>query len=108
MTVAIAGHLPPYVNGQEVLCEPGLPLGLVAGLEYPETEVQLPAEARLTMLSDGVVEARSRSGELFGFARMETMSRQGAGEIAAAAQQFGKGDDITLVTLDWTAAMATV
>jgi serine phosphatase RsbU (regulator of sigma subunit) len=53
-----------------------------------------PGEA-LTFLSDGVVEARNSSGELFGFERMLRISGSGAEAIAKAAVEFGQDDDIT-------------
>ena len=105
MTMASAGHPPPYINGEETHVEPGLPLGLVADAEYAQTVLSLPPEARLTLLSDGVLEARSSTGELFGFNRMQQISEQPASEIAAAAQRFGQQDDITVLTLDWTASL---
>jgi serine phosphatase RsbU (regulator of sigma subunit) len=40
LTLSNAGHLVPYRNGQEVVCASGLPLGLVVGAEYAETELQ--------------------------------------------------------------------
>ena len=103
MMMASAGHPPPYVNGIEAACEPGLPLGLIADASYAQSVQVLPPEARLTLLSDGVLEARSPTGELFGFTRMQQISKRPAGEIAAAAQRFGQQDDITVMTLDWTA-----
>jgi serine phosphatase RsbU (regulator of sigma subunit) len=36
MTVANAGHLPPYIGGKELATETGLPLGLAAEAKYPE------------------------------------------------------------------------
>jgi serine phosphatase RsbU (regulator of sigma subunit) len=99
ITGANAGHLPPYRNGEEIHIENGLPLGLVADAEYAETELHLEPEEMLTLLSDGVVEARNHAGELFGFERTQTISRQSAETIALAAQAFGHDDDITVVTL---------
>jgi len=60
---------------------------------------QLAAGDTLTFVSDGVIEARSATGELFGFDRTAAISRQSAESIAAAAQQFGQEDDITVLTL---------
>ncbi|WP_158615522.1 PP2C family protein-serine/threonine phosphatase [Acidipila sp. EB88] len=99
--LANAGHLSPYLNGQEVATAAGLPLGVLAQTEYLETTLMLPAVARLTLLSDGVVEARSRNGELFGFDRTMRISQQPASDIAAAAHRHGQEDDITILTLDW-------
>jgi serine phosphatase RsbU (regulator of sigma subunit) len=53
----------------------------------------------LTLVTDGVVEARSRSGELLGFERTAALSVRSAEEIAQAAQDFGQDDDITVLTL---------
>jgi hypothetical protein len=99
VVAANAGHIPPYRNGKEIYIENGLPLGLVADAEYGETELHLEPQEMLTMLSDGVVEARNEAGELFGFERTQTISRQSAETIARAAQAFGHDDDITVVTL---------
>jgi serine phosphatase RsbU (regulator of sigma subunit) len=54
---------------------------------------------QLTLLSDGVVEARNSAGELFGFDRTQAISGQSAQNIAGAAQAFGQEDDITVLTL---------
>jgi serine phosphatase RsbU (regulator of sigma subunit) len=53
-----------------------------------------------------VVEARSKSGELFGFDRTREISRESAAAIAQAAQSFGQDDDITVVTVEFTGAQA--
>jgi hypothetical protein len=99
LVVANAGHLSPYRNGEEIHTENGLPLGLVPDADYPETKLELELEDVLTLLSDGVVEARNRAGELFGFERTKTLSREPAAKIAQTAQAFGQEDDITVVTL---------
>jgi Stage II sporulation protein E (SpoIIE) len=101
--VANAGHLAPYLNGLEIPLEAGLPLGLLAGISYGQSSFALPARARLTLLSDGVVEARSSTGELFGFDRTSEISQLPASEIADIAHQFGQEDDITVITLGWQA-----
>ena len=97
--VANAGHLAPYLQGQEIAVENGLPLGIAAETDYPEVTIQLPAGAQLTLYTDGVVEARARSGELFGFERAATLSTQPAEMIAQTAQSFGQEDDITVLTV---------
>lgn len=99
MTVANAGHLPPYRNGEEISLEPGLPLGLTTKAEYLETSLSLARGDRLTILSDGVVEAQNARGELFGFERTREISRGTAQAIADAARLFGQADDITVMTL---------
>jgi len=99
--VANAGHLAPYLDGEELPLEAGLPLGILANSEYSQSTFLLPRTARLTLLSDGVIEARSDSGELFGFDRTTAISRLAAEEIASQAQRHGQEDDITVITLDW-------
>ena len=99
VTVANAGHLPPYRNGEEMEFEPDLPLGMGAVAEYAEHGFRLEEGDRLTLLSDGVVEARDAEGELFGFARTRAISAETADTIAEAALRYGQADDITVLTL---------
>ena len=106
ITVANAGHLAPYLQGNEVAIANGLPLGLSEEAAYPESEFALPDHAQLTLVTDGVVEARDRTGELFGFDRTAALSTQPASSIAQTAQEFGQDDDITVLTLSRTARQA--
>jgi serine phosphatase RsbU (regulator of sigma subunit) len=53
----------------------------------------------LVLLSDGVPEARSKKGELFGFDRLQAAVAGRADQIAAEAQSFGQEDDITVLSL---------
>ena len=101
LTVANAGHLAPYLAGREMTLENGMPLGLVEGASYAETVVRMTPGEQLTILTDGVVEARGHDGALFGFARTEEISVQPAHDIAMAAQNFGQDDDITVLTFTW-------
>jgi hypothetical protein len=103
-SAANAGHLIPYRNGEEIQVDSGLPLGITADAEYVEAALRLAPGDRLTLLSDGVVEAMGEGGELFGFERTRSMSRRPAAEIAEAARQFGQSDDITVLTLMLTGA----
>ena len=103
--VANAGHISPYCIGMEVQCENGLPLGLIAAATYPEVKFEMRVGDRLTMVTDGVVEARSREGDLFGFERTALHSGMAAEAIARAAQAFGQDDDITVLTVARTAAV---
>ena len=101
VTLANAGHLSPYLDGEELPVASGLPLGILADLEVEQASFFLPAKARLTLMSDGVVEARSDTGELYGFERTSRISSLPARDIAAEANRFGQEDDITVITLDW-------
>jgi phosphoserine phosphatase RsbU/P len=99
IALANAGHLPPYRNGEELQLEASLPLGLWECEEYEQFYLQMDPGDRITLLTDGVVEAQSASGELFGFQRTRDISHESASAIAAAAQSYGQQDDITVLTL---------
>jgi hypothetical protein len=99
VVISNAGHLPPYLNTQEVRLPGGLPLGVLTDVTYDEVRLYLHPGDRLLMMSDGVVEARHGSGELFGFDRVHNLSNQSAFYIADAAKAFGQEDDITVLTI---------
>ncbi len=99
LVLANAGHLPPYLNSQEVALPGGLPLGVLPDISYEEVRLYMHPGDRILLLSDGVVEARQNSGELFGFARIHNLSNQSAFYIADAAREFGQEDDITVLTV---------
>jgi phosphoserine phosphatase RsbU/P len=99
MIISNAGHLAPYLNGTEIDLANGLPLGIASMAEYTEQTVELPESARLTFISDGVVEAKNAQQELLGFARTQQLSVLPAAAIAQAAQTHGQADDITVVTI---------
>ena len=98
LTLANAGHLSPYLNGEELAIASGLPLGLVKDIQYDEVHYQLAPSDRLTFVSDGVVEATNAQKELFGFDRTLAISNQSAKQIAETARNFGQQDDITVLT----------
>lgn len=97
--LANAGHVAPYLSGRELEAPPALPLGLIPDQTYELVHGHLNASDRLVLLSDGVLEARSSSGELYGFDRLPRLTLMTAQEIADTAQRFGQEDDITVVTL---------
>jgi hypothetical protein len=101
VTMANAGHLAPYVDGRELALEPGLPLGLAPDVAYEQAAVE---GQQFTFVTDGVVEAASADGELFGFDRTREISAKSAREIAQAAKHWGQNDDITVVTVRRTGA----
>jgi len=100
VAIANAGHLSPYLDGQEVELHGALPLGVVEDVTYPIVQFQMAVGSRLTFYSDGVVEAQSRNGELFGFERGRAISVEPAAAIVRAAMEFGQEDDITVVTIE--------
>lgn len=97
--LANAGHISPFVDGVEIRTPPALPLGLAADQDYVEVCGLLAAGKRLVLMSDGVVEARSGSGELYGFERLAELTKKSAREIADVAMRFGQEDDISVLTI---------
>jgi serine phosphatase RsbU (regulator of sigma subunit) len=101
-TLSNAGHIAPYLSGRELETPSELPLGLIRDQTYDLTGGHLPLGQRLVLLSDGVPEARSHAGELYGFDRLSSLTLMTARDIAEAAQRFGQEDDITVLTLAFT------
>jgi hypothetical protein len=97
--IANAGHIAPYLGGEEVETVPALPLGLAPDQEYPTSSGRLLREQRMTLLTDGVPEARASDGKLLGFDQLGRLTLSPAEAIADAAQAFGQDDDITVVTI---------
>ncbi len=99
--LANAGHLPPYINGHELALDGALPLGALPDTRFPAKRLALGEGESMVLVSDGVIEARSASGELFGFERAAALSTESAQSIAHAASTFGQEDDITVLTLQY-------
>jgi serine phosphatase RsbU (regulator of sigma subunit) len=101
VTLANAGHLPPYLNGKELPMEGALPLGMVESAEFFVMHFELAPGDSLMLLSDGVAEARNERGELFGFERIHALLQKPitAAEIATVAQTFGQQDDISVLSV---------
>ena len=78
-----------------------LPLGLVDGMQYDEIALTIAHSQQLTLVSDGVAEARNHHGELYGFDRVQNLfaSDPTAESAITAAVTFGQEDDITVLTL---------
>jgi len=110
VTLANAGHMAPYLNGELIAVEGALPLGMLPGAEFSVMRFQLHENDRLVLLSDGVVEAMDSEGQLFGFERVHQLLRsaRSATEVAGAAQTFGQEDDISVISVTRTAVMEAV
>jgi serine phosphatase RsbU (regulator of sigma subunit)/anti-sigma regulatory factor (Ser/Thr protein kinase) len=110
---ANAGHDLPYVktaDGSVELRARGMPLGLMAQMAYEEHETVLTPGQSLLLHSDGVVEAHSPDGVMFGFPRLKAAvaTYPGGGELIDRVlsdlhEHTGPGvdqeDDITMMTL---------
>jgi len=107
VTLANAGHLPPYLNGQPLEIEGSLPLGVLPVADSTVICFKLTEGDRLILLSDGIAEAIDANGQLFGFDRVHELlqTRLSATELANAAQSFGQEDDISVIYVTRMAAM---
>jgi hypothetical protein len=99
--LANAGHLSPFLNKNELNLPGALPLGLDLTTEYEKTSLRLLIGDRLTLYTDGLLEARNAAGELFSFERLRTLiaTQPDARQATEAAVTFGQDDDITVITL---------
>jgi hypothetical protein len=99
LTLANAGHLPPYVNGTEVHFDGALPLGLAEATSYEQESLNMAAGDGFVMMTDGIAEAHDSQHGLLGFPRVEAMLRTGATakNVVETAQQYGQDDDITVL-----------
>jgi anti-sigma regulatory factor (Ser/Thr protein kinase) len=94
-----------------------MPLGLLEGMSYEEKETVLGPGHCVLLHSDGLAEAHNRSGEMFGFPRLqEVMSAQASydrliDDLLTQLDRFTgadweQEDDITLVTIHRSSSAA--
>jgi serine phosphatase RsbU (regulator of sigma subunit) len=98
--MASAGHLAPFLNGDELTLPAALPLGLIPEAEFEKATATVGIGDRLTLYTDGLLEARNAAGELFGFRRVAELVAvtPDAREAAEFGIRFGQDDDITVLT----------
>jgi serine phosphatase RsbU (regulator of sigma subunit) len=112
--VTNAGHLGPYrisAGRVESLSSPCFPLGVSERTDFPTRTCSLARGDRLVLLTDGLIEAASSSGEPFGYDNFEALLKEGTDSEAerlketileALASHTGSvppDDDRTLVIL---------
>jgi serine phosphatase RsbU (regulator of sigma subunit) len=107
VTLANAGHIAPYLNGEPIAMEGALPLGMIEGAEFSVMKFKLNDHDKLILMSDGIAEATDANGKLFGFERVQELVRtaQSAADVAAEAQRFGQEDDISVISITRTVAL---
>jgi serine phosphatase RsbU (regulator of sigma subunit) len=111
---ANAGHDPPYMrrgnDDADELRARGMPLGLMAGLEYEEQRNSLREGESVLFYSDGLVEAHDPECEMFGFPRLRAVIAEHGEErslgnllleelYSFVGEGWEQEDDITLLTL---------
>jgi serine phosphatase RsbU (regulator of sigma subunit)/putative methionine-R-sulfoxide reductase with GAF domain/anti-sigma regulatory factor (Ser/Thr protein kinase) len=120
-TYANAGHNPPLLVRSSPAKEPGttiesltrtgIALGVIERAEMTERSLELAAGDRLVFYTDGITEAFSAAGEVFGDARLLNVLRKSeAGNsqrlldeideaVIAFVAEYPVSDDITLIVL---------
>lgn len=94
VTLANAGHMPPYVRrrseGDLVRVEDGAsaPLGLLPEVAFEETTLRLIEGDSLVLTTDGVHEATNHAGLQLGFEGVERALRLGSSEPQALASRL--------------------
>ena len=99
--VSSAGHPAPFLNHEELSLPGALPLGVQANSSYEETNLRLGVGDHFALYTDGLLEARNQTGELYSFARLQSLfaTNPNAAQATEAAVNFGQDDDITVLTL---------
>jgi serine phosphatase RsbU (regulator of sigma subunit) len=99
--LANAGHPAPFLNKEELSLPGALPLGLDFNADYENVRFHLAVGDRLTLYTDGLLEARNAAGDLFSFERLRALiaTQPDAKQATDAAIAFGQDDDITVLTL---------
>jgi serine phosphatase RsbU (regulator of sigma subunit)/anti-sigma regulatory factor (Ser/Thr protein kinase) len=113
IVMANAGHNLPYIRTDDGVTElraTGMPLGLMPGIRYEETEGVIAPGSNVLLYSDGLVEAHDPNQQMYGFPRLrDEMAVDDAGSelldrLLETLHRFTgpdweQEDDITLVTL---------
>ncbi len=121
IVMANAGHNLPYIRtdaGVVELRATGMPLGLLPGIVYEETEGVIDPGSNVLLYSDGLVEAHDPDQEMYGFPRLrEAMTVDDAGSELLdrlldtlhtfTGPDWEQEDDITLVTLRRASGVAS-
>jgi len=112
--LSVAGH-PPFLwitGGQAKVMsfQAGPPLGIIPA-EYPATAISLEKEDRLLLVTDGVFEAKDKTGQTLGFENLVRFVETHRQEkdlvniMVHYVDDFSKGaertDDLTIVELRW-------
>lgn len=114
LTFANAGHNLPICctrDGAFEMHATGMPLGLLPGMRYSETQGRMAPGDRLLLYSDGLVEAHNAHKEMFGFPRLRQLvadqftGRDAIEELMQALADFTgpaweQEDDVTLLTIE--------
>jgi serine phosphatase RsbU (regulator of sigma subunit) len=114
ITVANAGHLPPYLRSArgkiKALAEEisGMPLGVAPNQQFGEAKVAVKPEETLVLYTDGITEAMNPKNELYGGKRLRKYLASGGtgteelvkgivSDVEKFAQERSQKDDMCVV-----------
>lgn len=89
-----AGHMPPlWLKADGSIDEPGseaagVPIGILDGFEYDLATIQVACGDRLILYTDGINEAPSAAGDMFGIDRLQKLVGQCTGGLQEAGEQI--------------------
>jgi len=105
-----AGHPPPLVlreSGIARIDATALPIGMFCAIRFPASRVQLAPGDAVLLYTDGLPEAESPAGTVYGVDRIADLAASGSRvpteiveryvrEVAAFRDRSGPGDDLTI------------
>ena len=113
---ASAGHEPAYLLGTDgrvqKIIRTGMPIGVEDDSEWKTVELALAPNDRLIMLTDGLAETASPTGELFGRERLmkvlqdtrneplDALPERLINEVTAFRTSHPQTDDITMLAVE--------
>ncbi|MCC7335121.1 MAG: SpoIIE family protein phosphatase [Pirellulaceae bacterium] len=89
-----AGHMPPlWLKVDGSIDEPGdeatgVPIGIIDGFEYDLATIEFAHGDRLILYTDGINEAPSAAGDMFGIDRLQKLVGQCTGGLQEAGEQI--------------------
>ncbi|MBU1582076.1 MAG: SpoIIE family protein phosphatase [Proteobacteria bacterium] len=116
LRIANGGHMSPIYcdeDGPRLLChdsKKGPPLGILPDIEYDQEIFYLEENSSITICTDGVIEAKNSSGELFGIKKLLKLIETQPNDpdlicqaITGSVDQFtmteGRSDDLTVLVM---------
>lgn len=111
-----AGHDAPYIQTEQLPCNPNLPIGVMSEWKFTEQETMLNPNTMIFLYTDGLTEAENSAKELFGEERVTDvinshlndsyLPQELIEDMTNAVHQFVCGteqsDDITMVAIKYT------
>jgi serine phosphatase RsbU (regulator of sigma subunit) len=116
LTYSNAGHFPPLLYNTrtkvfKALNAGGMPIGIMAGADFPEEMVEFAEGDLLVLYTDGIIEAMNLQNEMFGVEKLEELIRNHGAEptrsliehisaqIAGFVGEAPQHDDMTIVVI---------